>query len=693
MGVWHDLGVALGLKAPVTVERALDRSPFDYGAEVRRATHWAMALGPEQVWNTQPYVRTVVTFLARNIAQLGVHAFRRIDDDQRQRLEREHPLAQALRRPNPNTTTYELVFGLVCDKALYERAYWYLGTDNSTGAPTITRIPPSRVTEHIGADPLGNIDAFRVQSPSGGPWSDVPASRILYFPGWNPTTSAGMPSSPLESIKAIIAEQAAAFEFRKLAWANGAQVAQVIERPQGVPWKDGARDRFIEDVRSQFGDKGPRRNGVLLLEDGMRLSGEQFNAREAEWIEAAKLSLALVAAVYHVNPTMVGLLDNANYSNVREFRKMLYGDTLGPLIASIEDRINAFLVPRYEADAEVYVEFNIAEKLQGSFEEQAQAMQTAVGAPWMLRSEARARLNLPPVTDADELVVPLNVLIGGQASPTDAAPPGGETAAARRPASKGACVECGNDDPCDGFDYCTDCMEAGAMEADELARQQSASNVVQFKRANDQQRRKAEQVLAEFFGKQRGTVLSRLGAGDPDWWDAARWDAELADRLHPLVVSLATALGTEEAARLGFDGGYDEARTIAFLRAAAERYAANINTTTKGQLDAAVADPEGDPAHVYDVARDQRAPGAAVALTTFATGFALREAAAQIAQVNNVEPTKTWITGPNARPSHARMNGETVPVNEPFSNGMQWPAESGDVDEVAGCNCSIAITV
>jgi hypothetical protein len=24
---------------------------------------------------------------------------------------------------------------------------------------------------------------------------------------------------------------------------------------------------------------------------------------------------------------------------------------------------------------------------------------------------------------------------------------------------------------------------------------------------------------------------------------------------------------------------------------------------------------------------------------------------------------------------------------------MQWPAESDDVDEVAGCNCSIEITV
>jgi hypothetical protein len=37
----------------------------------------------------------------------------------------------------------------------------------------------------------------------------------------------------------------------------------------------------------------------------------------------------------------------------------------------------------------------------------------------MTRAEARARLNLPHLEGTDELIVPLNVLEGGQASPTD----------------------------------------------------------------------------------------------------------------------------------------------------------------------------------------------------------------------------------------------------------------------------------
>src|SRR5690625_4666596 len=117
-----------------------------------------------------------------------------------------------------------------------------------------------------------------------------------------------------------------------------------------------------------------------------------FSAHEEEFIEASKLSLNTVAGVYHVNPTMVGQMDNANYANVREFRKMLYGETLGPLLVMIEDRINTFLLPMLGASDGQYVEFNIEEKLRGNFEEQTTALQSSVGRPWMKvneRSEER----------------------------------------------------------------------------------------------------------------------------------------------------------------------------------------------------------------------------------------------------------------------------------------------------------------
>ena len=102
---------------------------------------------------------------------------------------------------------------------------------------------------------------------------------------------------------------------------------------------------------------------------------------------------------------------------------MLYSETLGPTMRMIEDRINTFLAPKVGTPEANYIEFDIRSKLSGDFEEQASVMSTSVGAPWITPNEARASQNLPRLEGGDELVVPLNVTKGGQASPQDGGDP------------------------------------------------------------------------------------------------------------------------------------------------------------------------------------------------------------------------------------------------------------------------------
>lgn len=604
-----------------------------------------MALGhlsPSELWASQPHLRTVVSFLARNIAQLGLHSFERTGEDRRR--DRTSPLAAAMRRPNPDQTGYDLIYGLVGDYALYDRAYWLIGEDE-TGA-TLRRLPPGWV-EANARDVFG-AKSYTVTGPTGDPVT-VPAEDVLAFTGYHPTNPRrGSPT--IEALKETLAEQIEAAKYRNQVWKRGGRVSAVIERPAGSPnWSQEQRDRFREDWRSKFAGRGPDAGGTPILEDGMKLARVDFSAAEQQFVEAAKLSFSTVAAAFHVNPTMVGILDNANYSNVREFRRMLYGDTLGPLLAQIEGRVNAFLLPRLGMDPErYYAEFNIAEKLQGSFEEQAAVMSTLVGRPIMTGDEGRARFNLPAMGgDAAQLVTPLNVLIGGQASPRDSGTQ--NEASARLPGRKSLALKAG---------------------------------------PTDAHRAKVSQVLTAFFRRQGKAVLSRIGAGG-DWWDADRWDTELSSDLLKTSHTIAALIGSAEATRLGYDDGYDPDRTVEFLKAAAERRARNVNITTKDQLDA----DDADPAEVFRQAETSRAEGIAAGLATFIAGFGVTEAARQIAYDHGAEPMKTWDTGNNPRSSHAAMNGETVPIDEPFSNGQMWPGDSADADESAGCNCDVTISV
>jgi hypothetical protein len=94
----------------------------------------------EKLWREQPHLRTVVGFIARNIAQLGVHAYARDENDGRNRL-RDGDLATLLEQPNNDATTYELIFSTVASLCLYDIAYWYIAVD--------TKAPSGWVVRHL----------------------------------------------------------------------------------------------------------------------------------------------------------------------------------------------------------------------------------------------------------------------------------------------------------------------------------------------------------------------------------------------------------------------------------------------------------------------------------------------------------------------------------------------------------------
>lgn len=651
-----------GSKTTLTLPAlAPTRVPAPLYYELNDLPQHVLHMTPAQLWKTQPYLRTVVSFMARNIAQLALHTYRRLSDTDRERLT-THPLALLLKQPNPETTMYELVYQLVADLALYDRAYWYLSDDaESASRYRITRLPPSWVTATADGD-LFTVGTFKVTPVVPHAFNqdsvNIPASQVLYYHGWNPDDPR-LGCTPIDALKQILAEQIHAAEYRDQLWRRGPRMGGVLTRPADAPaWSDDAKERFKKEWRQQWsGDHGTDAGSTPILEDGMTLTRSRFSAHEEEFVESAKLALNVVASVYHINPTMIGLLDDANYSNVREFRRMLYGDTLGPVLVQIQDRVNTFLVPRMPDSADVYVEFNIEQKLAGSFEEQATAFQTAVGRPWMTADEARGRMNMPGLGgNAAKLVTPLNVLLGGQASPTD----------------------------------------SGSQNIRPGSPPQERSRGVQLKeRAPDPYVDKYVEVLRGFFARQERDVRSRLGAkqGGDEWWQAERWDSELADDLYALAVATSSAVAASTLSRMGYPAdAYDVDRTLAYLRKISETGAVNLNGITHAQLREALDADDVSEAlgAVWDRANNARAPEFAASSVTAMSGFGSVEA---VKQTGDERAVKTWLTGDNPRPSHAALDGETVPIGESFSNGLMWPGDGGDPDEVAGCNCGVEIYV
>lgn len=553
-------------------------------------------MSASQMYKTQPHLRTVVSFLGRNIAHLGLHAYKRLNTTDRER-DTSSPLGAWLSgsRANPTMTMYDMVFAIVVDLALYDRAFMlpYEGADGWE----VYRVPPAWITPSK-KDALG-ITEYKIGWGDGA-GTTVPREKIVAIEGYSPSSVTGV-SPAIDALKDVLAEQIQAMKYRRQLWARGGRVSAVLGRPVGAPrWSDSARESFREDWYAKYTGSGTHAGGTPILEDGMTLNRVDYSATDQQYIEGLKLSFTTVASAFHINPTMVGVLDNANYSNVKEFRKMLYGDTLGPTIAQLENAFNAWLLPIMGAGEDTYVEFNVAEKLQGDFEAQAQFLQSAVGRPYMSANEARAKLNLRAVDDGDNIVTPLNVLVGGQASPQDSAP------------------------------------------------------------------------------RSRG-VRSKSGSGLPDWVAgvAREYRAVLSGgtkdrgrvrRLKAISMGATARAGRGVVQEHG-RGDYDSGRTEDYLEARAEG-------VEKAWEEA--------PDHGDEAASEF---GFGLALWDYSWGRL--EAGRQ-----NGAATKTWVTtSSNPRSEHAAINGETVGLDDEFSNGLRWPGDSssGDPAEIANCQCEVVV--
>lgn len=609
------------------------------------------------IWKKHGSVQTVVNFLGRNIGSLGLHLFRRTDDDQ-ERV-RDHALVDLLRNPAPGVTPYSFKEALVQDLAIYSR-YMAIKVKTKNGGRALLRVPPPLWDVNNQSSWLTGMK-FEVYGTAGTKQFD--SSEVIAITGYSPDGRPGGVSS-LESLRQVLAEEYEAARMRQQTFRNGARASGYLERPAPQPgqqpWSKEARERFREAWRAQYTGGGPEAGGTPILEDGMKFASAQVTAKDLQYIESRKLTREEVASAYFIPPPMVGILDHATFSNIREQHKQLYQDTLGPWLQRIQQEFMAQLLPDFPDSDDLYLEFNLEEKMRGSFEEQAAQLQTAVGGPWMTRNEARKMRNMSAIDGGDELIVPLNVVSGGQASPRDSAPEPGATAGPAPTTKRHGLVQ---------------------VKAPELT---------------DSERDKAVAVLRNFFRRQGAVVGSVIGAGVKEWWDSERWDAELADELFRLLKDAAGTIGPAVVEELGFDpGAYDEDRTIEFLKAVAASRAGAVNAATRDEVQAALENDAEDapaPADVFKAAEDTRSVTAGQAIMTTAAGFAAVEAAKQ---VGGPVAFKTWdVTSSNPRASHIHMNGETVGIDKKFSNGMDWPGDpTGGAANVANCRCRVTVTV
>lgn len=628
----------------------------------------------KELYQTQDNLQAVVNFLSNSIAQLPLKVYRRDGETERQR-DRDSVAAKLLWRPNDYQTSFEFIRGLAEEYFVFGCVYvWVVPDAESESGFSMHIVPTDWVISSEGATAYKPA-TIRICTRNNGNAVDIPRSEFTQFKTYSPGNPGGY-LSPIAALRQTLQEQVEAGRFRRQLWRSSGRLNAQIIRPKDVaPWDNQQKAAFAEAFREAWGSGGSKAGSIPIMEDGMEIKPFSTSFKESEWSQSVILSRESVAAAYGVNPSLIWHSNTQTYASSKDNARALYAECLGPVLQMLQQRINAFLLPMIGADRDIYCEFDLTEKLKGSFEERASILQSAVGGPWLTRNEARADNNLPPIEGGDELIVPLNVTEGGQASPQD---------------TQG-----------DAYDYPGQDNQSKKLEPCGCKECKQEVELRIKGKSDKEENEQVEAVLVSFLKRQARSVIPKINAGGGEFWDAKRWDKELAEDLEPVLQGISNKHGHETADTLG--SGYSELKTEGYISAASSARAKKINEGTLEKINKELEreredDESPDIAKVYETRENTAgtlAKSAAGAIASFAIQEATHQAISQGApRVIGRIVEKEWITGENARESHQAMNGERVPIDADFSNGQHWPGEDlGDPSESCGCNCTTEVVI
>jgi phage portal protein BeeE len=596
------------------------------------------------VWESQPSVRKVVSFMASTVAALPWRVYR-AEDGGRERLY-DSPAETLVRRPTRFTSSADLVSGLALDWLLYGSACAVLVDEE------IVRVPAPLLM--LSTDVFGRVND--VATVAGGETVSLSDLPVALMHGWDPDGSGAV--APVRTLRALLAELSEAEGWRRRMWTDVPRVSAQVTRPKDAPrWSDEKRERFLQamaDFKSSTSG-----GSIPVMEDGMKLeSAPQVQPDLSSASSVRTLTDIEVAGYFGVPPELLGMRE-ANYGGYAALRRDLYTRVLGPLIGRIEDALNAEIVPALAGgDTSVYGVLDRTEAQDGTLLERVQALQSATGGPVMTRAEARERLDLPYLEGTEELIVPLNVIQGGQASPTDSGS-----------------------------------QNLNGSDTNQLDHRQQDGAAEEGKSLVP----KARMVLKAVTSRPSPSILEQMRRAYVDelqreGLSEAAVEA-LADRIEPFLAEQAIEAANGVILRSGTG-------TETIGRGAIRNY---IRQMAEGKADAAVDaamrllgavsgdDAAQDTARetIEDILSEDRLGLWADASTKDATGFGSQEGARRSGAVK-----KMWVHNGSSHPraEHAAMNGETVDMDDTFSNGMRWPHDwgGGDADDIVGCNCDIA---
>lgn len=282
------------------------------------------------------------------------------------------PVNAVLARPNPFWSYREFLQTTVINLMSTGNHFWNLvGTRNTEPVEISSSNPPVELwwakpeSITVLAGPAGEVAGYEYTGPQGKP-KKLSASEIIHFRLVNPDSYfLGLGVVAPAKTSAILEFNAQAYN-RAFLENDGTPPFIFTNGPQD----ETQRKRFWTawDERHK-GPKKANRAGMIWGEMNIKELGT--SPKDAQYIEMRKMNREEILACAGVPPSIVGLLEYANYSNMEVQQRKFWEDTVIPILNIIADKLTLCLGPHFGDDLVFEFDYSGVKALQENEEGKA----------------------------------------------------------------------------------------------------------------------------------------------------------------------------------------------------------------------------------------------------------------------------------------------------------------------------------
>lgn len=639
-------------------------------------TPWSTDRAIRYGYKASGVLYSCIELMADAAASVPLTVYERGDRGQLWAKSPDHPLQALLDRPNeymPQATMSKFIVQhlLLGGNAIWTKTRFLDGPMKGLPAE-LWPISP----DHIRPVPSRRDYISHYEWNNFGEKVEIEPEDVLHFMQLDPSNPYWGVGA-LQALFRAIETDTAAGEFQKVGMSNRGIVGGVLafKMPLSRDQYEAAR----EQVDVGLGGSANARK-ILVLGSDAAYTAMSMTPEEMDFVESRRMTREEIVQGMRVPPPMVGIYDDATLANIETSRKIFWLDRMIPFLAGIASVHNRMLVPEFGDPDRLWVGFDTTEvdALQQNLQEKVEAFKGLVEA--RVKPLAAARVVGLDLTDAD--IEEASALLGGFMAGPGAA------------------------------------EKKSTLEADPPAAWPEERKYGYWKRTDDLRRTWEDRVAREIerlFAEEAERVVER----GVDGIEPARW----RETLTAVYMAGIEVFFEESYARVakaaGVPGETKQFARIAeaiqdWVRMVVAGKVVRITDTTRRTIMQRIEETVRGGGGVDDVARAVRRDydhwrGAddsdidvrrsyTIARTEMGaiTGFGNRQGVVEAARDFGATVQKTWISARDSRvrESHADLEGQTRPLEEPYSNGLMYPGDpNGPASEVIQCRCVEAYDV